>query len=207
MGWTLASAHGVFEVIRDLVLLWFAWQGLGTWKRQIRGNTEFDLARRMQEAVYRVRDGLAVVRDPMTLAGEEVAAREEAGLEEPLDPFDSKQDLETQKAVFARRWQHLMGHVSHFQSVSLEAEVLWAREFTGLRDQLLALVRKLRAAAWRYFFEMEAGTLKGKKDAEELRRIMNYWGGGADPDKDPFSAQIDQCVAAFEAFTKSRLRL
>src|SRR3954468_15740748 len=45
--------------------VWVAYQGLQTWKRQLYGQTEFDLARRLMLAVQRVRNQLQQCRYDM----------------------------------------------------------------------------------------------------------------------------------------------
>lgn len=48
-------------------------KGLRAWKKQLRGKTDYELARRCLKAVYRVRDGIRMVRNPLQ-SSEEIAA-------------------------------------------------------------------------------------------------------------------------------------
>jgi hypothetical protein len=41
-----------------------AWSGLSTWKKQLHGVHEFDLARRILLSVYKIEDGVKNVRSP-----------------------------------------------------------------------------------------------------------------------------------------------
>src|SRR5215212_10812739 len=73
--------------IKDLVTVFatvigggIAIYGLVAWKRQLRGRTEYELARRVLRAVYKVRDAIQGVRNPLQSAGEIEASLKEAGI-------------------------------------------------------------------------------------------------------------------------------
>ncbi len=53
--------------------------GLGAWKRQLRGNAKYDMARRLLATSFRVRDGIDHVRVPAVTRGEQAAALEAEG--------------------------------------------------------------------------------------------------------------------------------
>ena len=55
--------------------------GLRAWQHQLKGKTEYELARRLLRAVYRVRDEIHNVRNPAIMPGEFAVAIEEAGIE------------------------------------------------------------------------------------------------------------------------------
>lgn len=84
---------GAVAVIRDVVVMSaeaggavIAGLGLKTWRRQLRGHTEYDLVRRLLRAAYSVRDQVASVRSPFIWEGEMKAALSEAGMDDlPLD--------------------------------------------------------------------------------------------------------------------------
>jgi len=204
MGDVLEILNSGFGILRDTTLIFIAILGLSAWKRQLKGNAEYELSKRLLKAVYLVRDGLAFVRNPWTLLGEQVKASEEEGLKPLHKPFDEKQELETQRAVFAQRWQHLMEQVTAFEVVGIEAEVIWKESFTAHRDTLLELKRKLHSTAWLYFTKLE-NPRNGDSPSEEERRVMSYSAG--DPGGDPFSKEITGCVSGFESFVKPHLKL
>src|SRR5689334_8252445 len=54
-----------------------AFLGLRTWRAQLKGKTEFELAQRLLQSVYKVRQAIAVVRHPwMSVAEESDAVKE-----------------------------------------------------------------------------------------------------------------------------------
>ena len=55
--------------------------GLGTWRAQLKGRTEYDLARRLLEATFDVRNMIREARSPMVPGGEVEAAAEALGVE------------------------------------------------------------------------------------------------------------------------------
>jgi len=45
-------------------------KGLGTWQRQLKGQSEYDLSRRLLVALFKFRDAINGVRNPMMLGHE-----------------------------------------------------------------------------------------------------------------------------------------
>ena len=95
--------------------------GLRTWRKQLKGKTEYELAQKSLRAVYRVRESIALVRNPFMNAGEIDQAMKEANIEgNPLN--DPKVDRLSQGAVYQRRWQKLQEALAELELNALEAE-------------------------------------------------------------------------------------
>ncbi len=90
----LETLISTVSVARDFVVLavsivgaWVAVSGLSTWKRQLKGQTEYALARRLMTGVLRVRNKLRAVRehgpfeDMKNTLGERLQAVDEAWVE------------------------------------------------------------------------------------------------------------------------------
>ena len=75
-------------------------KGLRAWKKQLRGKTDYELARRCLKAVYRVRDAIRMVRNPLQSSEEIAVAVKEEG---PSVPQYLSDDYKTQQAIFSFR--------------------------------------------------------------------------------------------------------
>jgi hypothetical protein len=102
----------------------FALKGLSTWRRQLRGNAEYDLARRVLRITYRVRDEIEAARKPMASPGEVKLALKEAGV--TLDGVSSEESLTIQSwATTARRWNRVHEAVADLRVEMREMQALW----------------------------------------------------------------------------------
>lgn len=130
------------SAIREVLLLAVtAWgvsvaaRGLNTWKEQLKGSAEWELARRLLRAVYRLRDALDDVRNPFMSAGELAGARatlgsDEAGKNEAENLNDST------IAAYQVRWESARKAVAELQVELVEAEVLWGQEAKASMEPL-----------------------------------------------------------------------
>jgi hypothetical protein len=69
--------------------------GLQTWKKQIKGETEYDLARRMLISVYEVREAISEFRNPWQSGVETEHAKKQKSLE-----GDYINEAQTQEALY-----------------------------------------------------------------------------------------------------------
>jgi len=120
-----------------------AWRGLNTWREQLHGRTEYEHARRLARAVYRVRDEAYRVRHPGDLASE----ANEAEIEE-IGQY--RAELWALRRRLARFDEAMMD----FEREIPDAEVLWgdsAREAAGnvreVRAKLHSLIEHFHVEA------------------------------------------------------------
>ena len=65
------SLLGYISIAKDWLTLiiagcgvWVAWQGLRTWRRQLKGTSQFDVAKRLMLKVYQIRQDIEFCRAP-----------------------------------------------------------------------------------------------------------------------------------------------
>ncbi len=183
--------------------LYVAWSGLHTWKRQLRGQAEYDVARRVLRAVLRLRDEFAVVRSPVISGGEFVAAFKGAGLEPP-EPVELV-GVKGQELVYERRWKRLIEASTELEAEVLEAEVLWGQ---AIRAPELIL-RRLRAeiySAVRMYMDL----LSSPRPSESLSQVVHeqeriLYQAGSPGKEDEFGGRIEAAVKSFETILRPHL--
>src|SRR3990170_7831809 len=74
-------ARDVTSFLSAIALTIIAYAGLRTWRSQLKGKTEYELARRVLHRVYGIREAVREVRKPYIGASEEKAAFKDLGLD------------------------------------------------------------------------------------------------------------------------------
>ena len=105
---TLNILKDIVTIFSTAFVAWVAWLGLQTWKRQLKGNTQYDLARRLAKATLNVGESVINLRKAGYIAGEN--------------------DPENRRTFLDSRYILTRNAVTEFKSELLEAEVLWGNE-------------------------------------------------------------------------------
>lgn len=95
------------EIVNTLVIVggaMIAVVGVNAWKKQLKGSTEYELAKRYLKSVYKIRDAIKYVRNPFISIDEMAVALKDNGIENP----DYSNDQQTNRAVYSVRWKKVM---------------------------------------------------------------------------------------------------
>lgn len=175
-----------------------AWAGLRTWRSELRGRHEYELARRLLLVTYRVRDRLASVRNPF-LAAEEFPDGYDRSKPEWKSP---EREASATRHVYSNRWDSLAAAMRDFETDALEAEVLWGSGAEQACKALRACVAKLRAAIEEHLYWIEyAHRGETREESERVRAAV--WQGAAP--SDPLSEEIAAAVGAVETLARPHL--
>ena len=168
-----------------------AWRGVSTWRRELKGRTEYDLARRVLTGVYRVRDAIGHVRSPMMLSSEY--------LDRPGRKADAQQaDAADYRYAYGQRWSRIQDAMSSLEVDVLEAEAIWHDELRECTACLKSCVSELFAALWSHLRSKHREAWEDAEDPKfirELERII--WPVGQ---PDGYGEKLSGAVASFENF-------
>lgn len=116
-----------------------ALRGLDTWRRQLRGSVEYELARRLLRCTYRWREAIKSVRRPMVWA-----------YEMPAPPKEDRETMSEEEVhhygyamAYQNRWEKVVEARDELQTELLEAEALWGKEINTRYNACFALEREL----------------------------------------------------------------
>ena len=98
--------------------------GLQTWKKQLKGKTEYELAQRLLRSTYKVREAMTSLRNPLPI-GTEIQMAMNAGMEEGKQIDNPKVYASAAETAYYRRWQSIQEALGELEAVSLEAEAIW----------------------------------------------------------------------------------
>lgn len=182
--------------------------GLSTWKAQLRGRAEYELARRILRTTYRVRDEIASVRRPLMTPGEISQALKEAGIEPKPGPTSHPR---TDEAVYQKRWDRLAEALSDLRVEEREAEVLWGRDIRSAFASLHDCVSKLHFAIYRHVRDVSESSAPHQtrrlspEDRQEVDAVIYQLSD--DPEKDQFTGEISEAVEEVENRVRPHLKI
>lgn len=128
---TLVSAIGV------ALAAWVGFSGLATWRRQNKGTSDHDLSRRLLMDLYRLRDGVGHVRNPVMLGTE-------GGENEQDHDLDFAQKNHRAKVrAYEKRFSTVDEVRARLSTSLLESEAVWGDEVKLLFIPIFELLQEL----------------------------------------------------------------
>jgi hypothetical protein len=201
----------VVTLLKDIVLSGaavtgavVAVKGLGTWRRQLKGHSEYELSRRILVTVFKYRDAINGVRHPVIWA-----------YEMPSPPEDEAKNMSqdeirfygTSKAYQAR-WDKVHAERTTLYADLLEAEALWGIDLKELFKKIFDLEHELFTRIRHYIELINPSANEASKEAirkiDEKGRDIIYDNMSDEPDeyKDDFITAIER----IEQYLKPKLR-
>jgi hypothetical protein len=192
----ITAATAVFAVI-------VAKKGLDTWHRQMLGQADHALARRILLAAYTVRGAFRSARSPMMTGGELAAAAAKRGIEkfDHLNPEHSK--VATETAYWTRFWE-VADAWNKLHVELIEAEAIWAERKVPGSEELRIKIVDLEVALMEY---LDKDTQQGGPEYAErmksLRSVIVSKGSIDSPDE--FMAAVNKAIETMEGCVRPRL--
>lgn len=203
--------NGIFSIIKEVINiivplggLIIAFFGLQTWRKQLKGKTEYELARRLLRSVYKVRNQIARVRNAFMSSGEISTALDEEGIE--VDVFDDEYHWRSSSAVYQSRWNYVADATSELEIETLEAEVVWGSEIIDNINPIKECIHKLHWAITMYIevIRREGSTKSRSEDIQKYERIIY---SGANLEKDEYLTGLEESISVLEKALKPKLKL
>lgn len=206
--WTLSNLRDIVLTLVAVCSLFVAIQGLKTWRRELQGRFDFDLARRLLVATYRVRERLREVRSPFMSSGEMATAISELGLEAKHEEERERDPLSSRVgagAAYDLRLRRLGDALTELSAVSLEVEAAWGHGKDEMLGDLHRLVSELRGKLAMYFhyLNQDPRSPRDIKRAEAIDAVI--YDVSAPDAPDPFAKRVNEAVAALENLARPHL--
>lgn len=182
--------------------------GLQTWKKQLRGKTEYELARRLLRAVYKTRDAIKLVRNPFASASEIAASVNEAGID--LDPQEPDYFNKSQGYLYERRWKKIQEAVAELDVEAFEAEVIWDKDVRDVLIPLRQQVGELHSCVELYLRNLNKSSrqLPNTEMLEKIDKTIYDFHDLADIESDnPFTAKTSKAIYDIENYLRPKIKL
>ncbi len=196
----------VYNYIKDLFTLALsitgliiAGQGLSTWKKQIKGGREFEIAYNLHLSTLKLRDAIKHVRNPAIWNAESYEAIQYFKKKHPDRKDDQNIEKNSSVYVYEMRWEEITIANTEMESHLLAAEVLWGPE---LRDNVKSIRKNVTTLniGLQQYLNPEFRT----KNSGQLRDIV--YDASDDSKKDEFSQEIDRAVESIANFLKPKIK-
>jgi hypothetical protein len=116
---TITAAKDIVLGASAAVTATVAVLGLKGWRRELKGKADFEVARALARATYKLRDELTLCRSPF-VRGEEFPAGYNS-----LSVKSAKEEADAWAHVYRSRWEPVRLALQEFDGQALEAESLW----------------------------------------------------------------------------------
>jgi hypothetical protein len=176
--------------------------GLRTWKQQLRGTAEYDLARRLLRAALQVRDEIARLRNRWAV----VIAQSEADNASSTAEESKRKGWspEFERAAYDRAWRSLAAARSNLAVELTEAEVLWGTNARELIEPLDDCIAELSRAVRLHLSESAPWYRMESEDVIRAREAILY--DESIDGSDGFAKRIDTAVAKIDSALRPHLR-
>ncbi len=184
------NVSNIITALATILAAAIAFYGVREWKRQMKGKTDYEIARRYLKAALVLRDALEYVRNPFISSSEMQKSLKEQG----LDPEEYRDNIKTNQAVYSERWKKVQVASTNLEAELLEAEVSWGSEATKAANALNASVRQLSIALSLY--------INGQRQKIQDELIYNQ---GTLEKPDVFSEKVSKAVVEIREFLRPHL--
>jgi len=185
-----------------LVAAYIGWQGLATWRKQLKGRTEYELARRLLSAIYKIRNYVSYFRNPFMSAGEIYQSMEREGIKAEFT--DKDYSFKSSSAVYKVRWEKISDGMTDLEVNSIEAEVLWGSDIMEALTHLPRLISDLNFNVGWYLREL-SGARAGR--TEDIERYERYVFSSANPEEDEFALEMANAIKAIDEILRPYLKI
>jgi hypothetical protein len=167
--------------------------GLRTWRKELKGKSEYQIAKETLRAVYRVRDGFQHVRNPVIFSNEYPEEMKDARAH-----LDAEKEKEGTSYVYQNRFKILNKAFCELEERVLDAQVEWGGDFTVSMVPLRSCRAKLLIAI-RNHVSMKDPNCSRKFDEAKLDDVdTKLYDADLESGPNPFTVEINAAVAEFE---------
>lgn len=174
--------------------------GLRKWRQELEGKAQFEVARNLIRATYRLRDEIRTCRNPFYSAHEFPE-----GYKGGLGAHSTEEETRAWMHIYKNRWALVWTALQEFDTHTLEAEALWGSAIRARTDVLRKCVRELNAAIDAVIRDKASGgeDFKDRAFGKEMRSIV---AASDDDDKNVLNQKIGQAINGIEDELRPHLR-
>lgn len=165
---TLAELKDVVVTLVSIVGGTVAVVGLSTWRQQLKGTTNYQVALKVIRTALSLKDAISDARQPIIWGGEMADRRAEEG-----ESF-KEAAVKGEAHAYYKRLSHIREAHREFYAAGLEARAIWGDKIHAILQPLTQATNKLFTDTGLYF-ELrlaEARTGEGDELIRELRRTL-----------------------------------
>lgn len=179
----------------------FAYIGLNTWRKELKGKAEYQLAKDVLKSVYKVRDAFRHVRNPAIFSYEyPEEMRDYSGNLKP------EKDYEGTLYVYEKRWEKMNEAFKELEEHHLNAQVEWGSEFQNVIINLRSCRAELLVEIQRMLDEKKnpRRVIRDEESTEKTFSIL--YDRGSNKEFEKFTPKINDAVQEFEVWLRPYIK-
>ncbi len=191
----------ILPIIKDMVVTaaaiiasYVGLKGLGAWRHQLKGNTEYKLAKELLKCVYELRVAIDTVRNPFMRYSEEPELPEENAKQ--LSP--NKKRWHAVAQAYQKRWMLVSEAKSALDAIVLEAEVIWQRNIKEKTSALNPLIGELHWAVAEHLDATDPDGHYESPGAELANKIRHTIYAAPKEGNDDYKNQLEKVICDIE---------
>ncbi|HVJ38192.1 MAG TPA: hypothetical protein VM687_10390 [Stenotrophomonas sp.] len=173
--------------------------GLRRWRTELRGKADFEIARGLARATYKLRNELESYRAPFVRGGEFPDSYYQARTKTAQD------EAQGWAHVYANRWRFVAAAVEEFDSHTLEAEALWGSMARKKAEALRECIGSLNAATEAVLSDKAQGGADFRADPEFGKRMRSDLSSSRSDTNNKLTASITVAVGDIEEMLRPHL--
>ncbi|MBD8896508.1 hypothetical protein IG626_10900 [Desulfovibrio desulfuricans] len=197
------SLLGYIPIAKDWLTLiiagcgvWVAWQGLRTWRRQLKGTSQFDVAKRLMLKVYQIRRDIEYCRSPVRYVPWITH-----GAEDKPIPVNEQQYESTKKDMW-ERFDKIVKTSNEIELLLFEAEIVLDKKVREHFRPISEICFQLRTSI-KFFLTYSDPKRKNRSDTDaESRKYNELEETIYAQDGDAIQTKVDSAVREIEKFIK-----
>lgn len=197
----IGSIKDVVVGIAAAVAAYIAFQGLSAWRRELKGKSEYQLAKEVLRAAYKVREAFKHIRHIAIYSYEYPE-----GMRDYHGHLKRENEHEGTAYVYKKRWEKLDEAFRELEEKHLEAQVEWGAKFQDVIVPLRTCRAELLVAIQMMLDRKKNPYNTAPRKAEEIaeeRSVLYHIGEESKYDK--FTPQINEAVDKFEQWLRPHI--
>jgi hypothetical protein len=195
----------IILIIKDVCIaiglvgaLFVAYLGLRTWWRELKGKTEYDLARRIVTTAYKMRNAIQRVRNPFMSVSEYGNATKP---EKSPGEFKNEDIAKEYRA----RWDPVYHALVQLDEAAAEAEALWGPKINEAIKPLKECSKELLLNVNQHLMRCAIPSYREAMNQEQAQKIDSVIYSVDGPGKDEFHRRLLEAVKRIEGMLKPHL--
>lgn len=173
--------------------------GLQSWRTELRGKADFEIARGLARATYKLRNELESYRAPFVRGGEFPDSYHQNRTK------TAAEEAQGWAHVYANRWKFLATALEEFDSHTLEAEALWGPTARMKAEALRDCVASLNSATEAVISDKVQGGADFRADPEFGKQMRSQVSSPRSDKTNELTARITAAVGDIEAMLRPHL--
>ena len=194
----ISITKDVIVAVAAIVTTCLAIYGVKSWRRELAGKTQFEIARNLLKATYKLRDSIADVRSPLILGVEFPE-----GYDVSSEKSSAEQKPQAYSHVYCNRLKPLWVAIDEFDIAALEAEAIWGKAIKRMAEDLRTCINSLHDSIRFYIDSIHSDSINQKKEFD--RNIRKDISASRNSD-DELSKKIRNSIKALEEELKPHLK-